>query len=36
MEQLILRVLQEIFEENQMFQVFHIVPSFKIIPIAAM
>ena len=35
-DELILRVLQEIFEENQMFQVFHIVPSFKIIPIAAM
>ena len=35
-DELVLRVLQEIFEENQMFQVFHIVPSFKIIPIAAM
>ncbi|CCX45500.1 unknown [Firmicutes bacterium CAG:103] len=35
-DEFVLRILQEIFEENQMFQVFHIVPSFKIIPIAAM
>ena len=35
-DEFVLRSQQEIFEENQMFQVFHIVPSFKIIPIAAM